>query len=163
VEGRLKRPANGLASLNVAMKLLPLSAQLLHERGRLYRLAGRYQEAEKDLDQAIAMQPRLQGAYIERILVSTKLKKWTKVIADCNIGLKTDAMHHEHVLQQRAEAKGEMRDYVGAADDLKQALQLSPDNRRIHQALESIYKKLSDKKGQAVEAEKIRLLNRDFR
>ncbi len=162
VEGRLKRPNDGIASLNVAMTLLPLTAPLLQERGRLYRLAGRYREAEKDLDQAIVMQPNLAGAYIERIMVNTKLKQWNKVISDCSIGLKTDAMHHEHVLQQRSEAKFELHDYDGATDDLKRALKHSPDNIKIHQALLKIYKKVGDTKGVSLETEKIRQLNEIF-
>lgn len=161
-QGRLKRPEEALKSINVVLSLSPKDALTLETRARLYVVQNRWQEAEKDLDQALNLSAGLISAYNDRINVCQHLKQWSKVVSDCTACLKIQTDHPGRMLQSRARAYAALHDYAKAVDDLKQAVKIWPDDIKVHRELEAVYKAMGDQKGQAMEAEKIKSLNRDY-
>ena len=162
---RKKRPQEGLDALNHAMALTPENQkdQLYDDRARLLSILGRYGEAEKDLDLAVARQPHASTNLADRIEVCIHEKKWAKVIADCTTFLRVDKTHNPSIYHKRALAHSGLGEYQKAIDDFKLALKESPDDYQIHRDLKAAYLANNDKSSAAKETEVMRALLSDFR
>jgi tetratricopeptide (TPR) repeat protein len=160
--GRLKRPEEGAKSISVAIGLAPKDPLTYIARARLYVVLNKWEDAESDVEKAILLAPDCGTPYSVRIKVSEHLKKWSKVISDCTTLLKIEPAHHGYMYRSRAGAYLALHDYAKAISDLKEAIKIWPDDIKIHQELEAVYKTLGDTKGLAEEGAKIKSLNRDF-
>jgi len=162
---RMKRPQEGLDALNHAISLTPENRkdQLFDERARLLTILGRYSEAEKDLDVAVAKQPHASTNLADRIEVCIRQKKWPKVIADCDAFMRMDKSHNASIYHKRALAHSGLGQYALAIKDFKSALKESPDDYQIHRDLKAAYLAANDKAAAAKESEIMKALLSDFR
>jgi|GEM_PF-904870 len=162
---RKKRPQEGLDALNHAMSLLPENKRdlLYDDRARALGVLGRYSEAEKDLDVAVARQPHASTNLNDRIEVCRRLKKWPKVIEDCNSFLRMDNTHNASIYHKRGQAYSALGQNQRAIEDFKLAIKQSPDDYQIHRDLKAEYVAVNDKKAAAKETEIMKALLSDFR
>jgi tetratricopeptide (TPR) repeat protein len=72
-----------LDRFDVAVTISP-SAPLYTSRAEVFRLTGRYEEAAADIERALALDPRLAGAWREKALLSSAVEMWDEALSAVN-------------------------------------------------------------------------------
>ncbi|MBS2009831.1 MAG: tetratricopeptide repeat protein [Cyanobacteria bacterium SZAS TMP-1] len=160
--GRLGRAAEGIKALTRATELDPKTAEVWNARGRLYSVERKWDLAEADTNKALQLNKTFVPALMDRISIREHLKAWPQVIDDCSLALRLDPSNRGRILRSRAGAYSALKDYAKAERDLKDALQIWPDDIRIHQELLAIYKTTRAENKAASEAATIQGLSKDF-
>ena len=99
-----------------------------------------FDAARADLDQAIRLQPRLAGLYVNRAYVRYKLQDFFGAMADFDYAIELDPLN-DHALFNRALLNMEAQANDRALDDLNRVLELRPDNISAHYNRTLIYMK----------------------
>lgn len=114
-----------IIDLNTLLNLSPENAAFLSERGECYRRLGHLEEALKDFDASIAIDPNCEFAFLCRAQVNLSLKQFSKAIADCDSALKfikVSTRNYSYALNVRQKAKIGIGDLQGAIMDAKNSL-----------------------------------------
>jgi tetratricopeptide (TPR) repeat protein len=121
----------------------------------------RFDQAEKELDDIIRLEPKNEMARDRRSTVAGHTKHWNKVIEDSTYVIKSKPMNLSscETLANRAAAYVNLKQYDRAITDYKDGLKIVPDGRQLHVGLINAYT-LSGKT-QAAQAERKILSNFD--
>jgi tetratricopeptide (TPR) repeat protein len=104
-------------------------AELHHQRGRRLTQQERWDEALKELDEAIRLNPNLAQASNARGYVYLRLRSWQKAIADFDAAIHVNPAY-SNAYHNRAAAKKAAGDQAGSAADEAKAKSLdSPQVR----------------------------------
>ena len=101
--------------------------------GRLYRIAGDSVEAEKSYKRAMDIDPNNEDALTGLAIVYSDVGDTKKAIEMLRVVTERDPS--PRTLEALAQAYDQMRDYKAAADVLKKAMELAPDNARFQREL----------------------------
>jgi tetratricopeptide (TPR) repeat protein len=112
--------------LNRAANLYPEWARPLHERARLYRGAGFYNDALEDLDLALKLDPGNYWIIVDRGQVLMDMNRKQEALQDFTRAIEIDPeIFYSYVFS--AGIKDETGDYAGAERDYKKLASLRPD------------------------------------
>lgn len=102
--------------------------------------AGRMAEAAEKYSEALAIDADNRGTnaklYSNRATCRLKLKKYAEALEDCEKSLQLDPAYQKPLIT-RAKINIAMENYQVAIDDLKAALETSPEDRTLRQELKS--------------------------
>src|SRR5581483_6502640 len=101
--------------------------------GRLYRVSGDSVEAEKSYKHAMDIDPNSEDALTGLAIVYSDVGDTKKAIEMLKVVTERDPS--PRTLEALAQAYDQMRDYKAAADVLKKAMELAPDNARFQREL----------------------------
>jgi len=160
----LKKNDEALRSAEESIRLVPNNAGYRQYKARALRAMGKLQECLPVLDTAIKLEPSHIPLLKDRMDVHTRLKQWNQVVEDCNRILKIEkgASNLSDILQSRAHAYRQLKQYPKAIEDLKRAETLFPDDRRSHADLLEIYELTGDKQNAERERKLIKSMDEDF-
>jgi putative GTP pyrophosphokinase len=108
-------------------------ASVLHKhRGMAFFSKGNYQEAIKDFDKALELDPRCAQAAYFRGVVRTVLEEYGAALADYDLSLSINPFQH-FALYRRAQAYWHIGDYAKVLSDCEAALRLEPQQRETEE------------------------------
>jgi tetratricopeptide (TPR) repeat protein len=123
-------PAAGIKACTIALSQ-PLAASdraaTYDNRGIILNRRGRTDEAASDFDRAIALQPDLGDAYVNRGSILIKKKLYEEALVQTNKGLALGISFPEIGYYNRALALEQLGRYQEAYADYKKALALEPN------------------------------------
>ena len=96
-------------------------------RGVLYLILSNWSAAQSDFDQAMAIEPKLAEAWVNRGATMIAEGHDEEAISDIDKGLGLDTTEPEKAYFNRALAKERLNDLKGAYEDYQKALALKPD------------------------------------
>jgi tetratricopeptide (TPR) repeat protein len=111
-----------------AIKLNPKQSQAFYYRGRAKTVLKDYEGALKDLTTAIKLAPGDAGNYYAKGLLYYATENYQGAINEMDLCLKTDSSYRE-ALELRGQLKIKMKDYKGAAADLRKYVLKHPDDK----------------------------------
>lgn len=161
----MKRSDEALASANKAIALQPLMMHI-NTKARILETMGRFEEAEMTINQSLAKSPTSPLMLGMRAEVRTRLKKWQGVIEDSNAILKNDAkisLSEIAILEYRANAYMQLKQYDKAIADYKLATRRMPDKRQSWEGLVIAYKLTGKPKEAAAAQATLNALDDDMR
>jgi tetratricopeptide (TPR) repeat protein len=131
---RLERPA-ALADLEAALRresaTTPPAVKDQALRGHLLYLEGRYEDALKACDDALAVDPGQTEALRWRVAALLELKRYGDVLVACDRYLAKGPPSAE-LFEVRGLAREHRNDFAGAIDDYTHALALQPDRAPLY-------------------------------
>lgn len=133
-------------------------------RAKILRLVGKADQAEKELDLLVIKRPNDDIVRSRRLEIARKLKHWPKVIEDSSriIALKKGNFSNWTLLEHRAQAYVETKQYEKAIADFNEILKHSPDMRQAHVGLLKVYKIVGNKKGAEEQSKALKSLDDDL-
>jgi tetratricopeptide (TPR) repeat protein len=116
-------------SIKHATKALRLKARAnsYYIRGSSLILLRKYKQAQKDFDQAIALNDAFGAAYSARGFTAYRLGDLSQALADQNIGIDHDPSAYAHSV--RAFTYCELKDFSKALEDANRAIELDAEGR----------------------------------
>lgn len=90
-----------------------------------------YEQALSDMDEAIKLQPRYAGFFINRAFLRYNLDDYFGAMSDYDYAIQLDPLN-SMALYNRALLRAEVHDYNKAAEDLSQVLALHPNDYRAY-------------------------------
>ncbi|CAK8677862.1 unnamed protein product [Clavelina lepadiformis] len=115
----------------------------LSRRGALLRKLGEIKRANDDLDEAIALEPRLGQAYWQRHLIRLLRNQQHEALDDLNVLLKINKTNVDGY-RSRADIFATLGDYTMAVVNYSQVIKLAPDNEEPYFQRASIFEKTGD-------------------
>lgn len=122
---------------------------------RSYIALGRYDEARMWLEKAMKEAPYLRDPYVERALLEAELENWKQVEFYCKEALKIKTCQQTYINEPfswnhtiydlLSLSSYYQEDYSAALQYIAEALQISPNNRRLIQNKKLIEEKISKK------------------
>ena len=79
---RLGRHRDALAALDICVALAPRTAECYYNRAKVYEAIGEDEQAIADDSRALALNPALAGAALNRGILSLRGKRYAQAIAD---------------------------------------------------------------------------------
>lgn len=165
VLNNLKRHQEALAAVDTAVKLDTTYYPRL-QRTEILMAMGRFAEAESELNILAAKQPSNGVIRARRCESARKMGHWDTVIEDANFLLTTvkpESLSFYGLLDDRARAYIEKKQYDKAIADYKLGLKHSPDDRKLHAALLKAYKLKGDVQGARTEEKALKEFDDDFK
>ena len=104
---------------------------------------GNTEEAIKDFDQAIELNPDDAETYKFRAKAKAKLDDNQAAIDDYNQAIKLNPGNAE-IYKDRAKAKSDVGDHIGAVEDYNQAIKINPDDAEVYKKRGEAKQKLGD-------------------
>jgi Tfp pilus assembly protein PilF len=153
-----------LVAANNAIRFLPKDAGARFVRAEVLRGQNNFEAAKRDYDIAVMYEPLNRYARMGRIECEIGLGQSANVIADCAHLIKTEKSAYglKYALTKRSYAYSMLKNFKQAKSDLEQALQLWPDDIKIHRALMALCNGMGDTKTAAIEQRKIKAFDADF-
>ncbi len=124
---RQKDYANAIRSFTEALRLSPLSAEVLIQRGFSYEKVGALQEASDDYSAAIRLDPRAVKAYSNRGNVHFRRQDYSAALKDYNRTLVLDP-DNATALYNRGLTQHRLGNRAAACQDLQRAAALGNPN-----------------------------------
>ena len=119
--------AGALEWVNKALDVNRYDAEMLHHRGVMLARMERYEEAEKDMDRAIYLNPADAGAYITRAMVRYFRDNLNGALADYDMSIMIDpASVTGHY--NRGNLRAQIGDDNRAIEDFDKVIDAEPDN-----------------------------------
>lgn len=113
--------------VNKALDVNRYDAEMLHHRGVMLARMERYEEAEKDMDRAIYLNPADAGAYITRAMVRYFRDNLNGALADYDMSIMIDpASVTGHY--NRGNLRAQIGDDNRAIEDFDKVIDAEPDN-----------------------------------
>lgn len=110
----------------------PNSAATRFERGEQLRLAGQWDAAIRELDEAIRLDPAHPAARASRGICWREKGDPKRALADLDLAILLDTTNPVF-FHGRSAARGAMRDWPGAVEDLGRAIRLRPDDPALYE------------------------------
>ena len=132
---RSNKPREAMADFDAAIAAAPKYAEAYNGRGALRaNLGADLDKALLDVVKAVELEPREPGYRFNLGMLRLKNKMYLKAVEsfDAALELKGPAAR---ILEQRAEAKFQLGDHVGAKQDIESALEKDPKNPSIYDTL----------------------------
>jgi tetratricopeptide (TPR) repeat protein len=107
-------------------------------RGILHARRGRQEAAIRDYSRALALEPALVRALINRANAYTRLKRWEDALADYDSAVTFSQGRNALVFYNRSLAYEKLGRKAEAREDLVRALQIQPESRALREALASL-------------------------
>jgi hypothetical protein len=127
---RMKNYDNALADFNKSLEIRPWQGRVLEYRAKTYYKLGNLDEALKDINLALELDPLEPDYLIERAEINRKLKRYNDAEKDYQKAL-IYGKYNARVWRKRAEHwHYDLKNYKWAADDLRMATSLNPENAR---------------------------------
>ncbi len=143
---RKKQYDNALADFNKSLEIRPLQGGVLEHRAKTYYKLGRLDEALKDINLSLELDPLEPDYLIVRAEIYRKLKRYNDAEKDYQNALiygKYDAK----VWREKGEYQYyDLKNYKWAADDLRMATSLNPENAQGWYLLGLVLYRLNDDK-----------------
>ncbi len=102
-----------------------------------------YEQALKDMDEAIRLQPKYAGYYINRAYIRYRLDDYFGAMSDYDYALQLDPANFV-AYYNRALLRMEVHDYNKAIDDLSHVLQMRPNEYRALFNRAMLYREIGD-------------------
>jgi tetratricopeptide (TPR) repeat protein len=119
-----------LADFNKSLEIRPWQGRVLEYRAKTYYKLGNLDEALKDINLALELDPLEPDYLIERAEINRKLKRYNDAEKDYQKAL-IYGKYNARVWRKRAEHwHYDLKNYKWAADDLRMATSLNPENAR---------------------------------
>lgn len=124
-------PREGMEVCTRALEQMPMSkmdrASTLVNRGVLRVKLGQPYDALADYERAIAIEPTLAQAYVDRSAALISLKRYDEAVKSADEGLSRKPTQPEIAYYNRAVAEEALGNVKGAYQDFKQAVALVPE------------------------------------
>jgi tetratricopeptide (TPR) repeat protein len=104
---------------------------LVHNRARVYSAMGRLEDALRDFDTVVAMDPNYAEYYLDRANMRRRLGQHAAAIDDLERAMALSAPFPE-LYYNRADARATLGDAAGALADFDYVLELEPDDVNAH-------------------------------
>ena len=124
-------PRAALVDLDLAFLVEPTDPVLRWLRGRSLSMLGRVETAVTELDAAIALDPNLAGAWLDRSAIHLDRSDWSAAESDCTRALKLDGTLARG-WRTRGIARCKLGSLAEAAEDLRQSLDHEPNDPAAH-------------------------------
>jgi tetratricopeptide (TPR) repeat protein len=133
-------------------------------KAEILRHLRKFDLAEKELDILIAQRPKDDIVRSRRADVARMNQHWQKVIEDTSFVIKMRVLSFSHwnLLERRAEAYVQTKQYDKAIADYKEGIRNVPDARQTHDALLKVYTITGNAKGVAAERRAIESIDKDL-
>ncbi|MBS2007768.1 MAG: hypothetical protein JST01_12050 [Cyanobacteria bacterium SZAS TMP-1] len=161
----LKRHQEALAAVDTAVKLDATYYARL-QRTEILMAMSRFAEAESELNALVAKQPSNLVIRARHSDAARRMGHWDAVIEDSTFLLTTvkpESYSYYSLLEDRARAYIEKKQYDKAIADYKLGLKHSPDDRKLHAALLKVYKLKGDAQGVRTETQALKEFDDDFK
>lgn len=119
--------AGALEWVNKAIDLNGYDADMLHHRGMLLARMERYEEAEKDLDRTVYLDPGDAGAYITRAMIRYFRDNLNGALADYDMSIMIDPASTTGYYN-RGNLRAQIGDDNRAIEDFDKVIDAEPDN-----------------------------------
>ena len=159
----LKKYDEALISVDKGLKLADAHAYHL-TKAEILRHLRRFDLAEKELDTLVAKRPNDDIVRARRADIARMNKHWQKVIEDTSAVIKLHVLSFSHwsLLERRAEAYVQTKQYDKAIADYKEGIKHVPDARQMHDELLKVYTITGNSKGVAAERRAIESIDKDL-
>ncbi|GHF73792.1 hypothetical protein GCM10018790_59610 [Kitasatospora xanthocidica] len=125
---------------------------LVHNRGRVYTVLGRLEEALADIDTVIELDPNYPDYYFDRADLRRRMGDLPGALADYSESI-TFAAPFWEMHYNRADLRLELGDLAGAIADLSYVLDLEPDELDARINLASLLREQGDAAGSLTQVE----------
>ena len=133
--------ADAIESLNQAITCNPKVVDAYLQRGRIYCLLDKYEEADKDLTAAIDLDPEYPDNFRMRGLIRFLMERYRESIDDFTNAI---SLYSGTAITfgYRANAYLALNDFASALVDLEYAIQLEPNNKRWNRKKQDVIRRL---------------------
>lgn len=136
---KIQQYSLSLTDYTQAIQIKPQIAENYYQRGVVNTKLNNTKEALSDFDQSIRLSPTCEYCYVARANLYRKLKLYKKAIADCNQALKL-VHNYDHALSTRGLVYLDRREDNRAYEDLRSAVNRTPNESIFHNNLAEYYK-----------------------
>jgi len=112
--------------------------RVLVDRGALLLKTGKVAQAEKDLNQAIEINPYVAAPYANRATIYFKRGEFDKAFSDLDMAIEIRP-YFSNALHNRAFLKFQLHDYAGAREDIDRAYYYAPSDLKVIRLKNKIY------------------------
>ncbi len=124
-------PRTALADLDLGFLATPDDPVVRWLRGRSLSMLGRAEAAKAELDAAIALDPNMTDAWLDRSALHLDRSDWSAAASDCSRALELNGAL-PRAWRTRGIARYKLGCLAEAAEDLNRALQHQPDDPLAH-------------------------------
>jgi Tetratricopeptide repeat len=124
----------GIKQLRLAVQAVPKFADGWNILGALYERQMMFQEARDALQHALEANPKLVSPYLRIARISNKLGDWDAATKAEDALLRVDKRFYPEIYLQQAITRTELKDYAGAEQSAKTALDLDPKHLHVNRA-----------------------------
>lgn len=124
----------GIKQLQMAVNAVPKFADGWNILGALYERQMMFMEAREALRRALEANPKLVSPYLRIARISNKLGDWDAATKAEDSLLKVDKRFYPEIYLQQAITRAELKDYAGAEESAKTALNLDPKHQHVSRA-----------------------------
>ena len=125
---------DGIKQLQLAVRAVPKFADGWNILGALYERQTMFKEAREALQHALEANPKLVSPYLRIARISNKLGDWDAAIKAEDALLKVEKRFYPEIYLQQAISRTELKDYAGAEESAKTALDLDPKHQHVNRA-----------------------------
>ncbi len=133
-----------LENLVMAAVAEEASASSYFQRGLIMQEKGKYRQAVKDFDQALALDPHQPDYFLQRGFVKEKLKDLTGAMKDYSQALRRDPTL-EKAYTNRGNVYFKQKQFEEAVEDYTRAIGLNPENGIIYYNRSMAYRMLKNR------------------
>jgi tetratricopeptide (TPR) repeat protein len=132
IYGDMEKREQAIAEFTTAINMQPNLAVAYYNRARQYYFQGNFPQAERDYQRCIDLNPQNSNAFSNLATTQVHLRKYPEAVQNFTnalnvqghgaVTIENKAMNHNN----RGLAKEKMRDYRGALEDFKIAMETDP-------------------------------------